>query len=273
MAWARGQTAAGVVCVVWVVVVAAVAEVETPRVLLASAVSGGLVSLCAAVGGVVALRSTDAESAARLRHVFVVLEGAALVLFFPFYWFGFGVEPVGKPGTFAAGTVLLVAVPVVAALVLVVRRSFVVHDLVPDSGEGAPVQRIRVLATVLITAGLALSAGVVAVAAVATEHRAILLVVGLLVTLMPVLLGVRLAGVTDVHSARRRNAGNYVVVPAAAGIAVFDFSSTTGPAGTLFGALAFGAVVLLVVAILVMREFTGEWDRPWREPRGRSVSR
>lgn len=249
----------------WVVVVAAVAGVANPRVLLASAVCGGLVCLCAAVGGVVATRVVDAESAARLRHVFVVLEGAALVLFFPFCWFGFGVEPVGKPGTFAAGVVLVLAVPVVAALVIVVRRSFVVHELVPDTGEGAPVQRIRLLATVLVTAGLALSAGVVAVAAVATEHQVILLVVGLLVTLMPVLLGMRLVGVTDVHSARRRNAGNYVVVPAAAGIAVFDFSVTTGPAGTLFGVMAFGAVVLLVVAALVLRDFTGEWHRPWRD--------
>ncbi|MDX3663981.1 hypothetical protein PV646_42425 [Streptomyces sp. ID05-26A] len=261
----RGQVVAGVVLLAWVAVFAAVADVANPQVLLASAVSGGLVCSCAVAGGVVAMRLTDAESASRLRHVFVVLEGAALVLFFPFYWFGFGVEPVGKPGTFAAGVVLVLAVPVVAALVIVVRRSFVVHELVPDSGEGAPAQRIRVLATVLITVGLALSAGVVAVAAVATEHQVIVLVVGLLVTLMPVLLGVRLASVTDVHSARRRNAGNYVVVPAAGGIAVFDFSSTTGPAGTLFGVLAFGAVVLLVVAILVMREFTGEWERPWRE--------
>ncbi|GGN24555.1 hypothetical protein GCM10011609_78210 [Lentzea pudingi] len=253
------------VLLVWVVVFAAVADVANPRVLLASAVSGGLVCACAAVGGVVATRVTGEESAARLRHVFVVLEGAALVLFFPFCWFGFGVEPVGRPGTFAAGAVLVLAVPVVAALVIVVRRSFVVHELVPDTGGGAPVQRIRVLATVLVTVGLALSAGVVAVAAVATEHQVVLLVVGLLVTLMPVLLGVRLMDVADVHSARRRNAGNYVVVPAAAGIAVFDFSATTGPAGTLFGVMAFGAVVLLVIAILVLRDFTGEWDRPWRD--------
>ncbi|GLY53684.1 hypothetical protein [Lentzea sp. NBRC 102530] len=266
------QAATGVVLVVWVAACAAVIDVANPRVLLASAVSGGLVCLCAAAGGVVALRLTDVESAVRSRHVFVVLEGVALAAFFPFHWFGFGIEPVGRPGTFAVGAVLALAVPVAGALVLALRQSLAVHKIVvaecgplaPDSGAGEPLARVRVLSTVLVVVGTALALAAVAVAFAAPAYRWILLAVGLLVTLTPVLLGVRLASVKDVYDARRRNVGNYVVVPSAGGVAVYAFASTAEEVGVLFGAITFGAVVLLVVAMLVVREFSGDWDRPWR---------
>ncbi|MCX2953807.1 hypothetical protein [Lentzea sp. NEAU-D7] len=278
MTGARGQAAAGVVLLAWIVVFAALTEVENPQVLLATAVSGGLVCLCAVAGGVVAVRVTDAEAAARLRHVFVVLEGTAMAIFYLFYGFAFSVEPVGRPGEFAVVVLLVLSVPALGALVLVLSRSYAVHKLVvnaygplvPDSGEGVRLQRIRVLGTVLVTVGLALAVSAMTVALVAPLYRPVLLVVGLLVTLTPVVLGMSLARVTDVHSARRRNVGNYVIVLAASGFAVSEFSSGAGVAGALFGALVFGAVVLLVIAILVVREFTGEWDRPWR---GRRVSR
>lgn len=278
MTGARGQAAAGVVLLAWIVVFAALTEVENPQVLLATAVSGGLVCLCAVAGGVVAVRVTDAEAAARLRHVFVVLEGTAMAIFYLFYGFAFSVEPVGRPGEFAVVVLLVLSVPALGALVLVLSRSYAVHKLVvdaygplvPDSGEGVPLQRIRVLGTVLVTVGLALAVSAMTVALVAPLYRPVLLVVGMLVTLTPVVLGMSLARVTDVYSARRRNVGNYVIVLAASGFAVSEFSSGAGVAGALFGALVFGAVVLLVIAILVVREFTGEWDRPWR---GRRVSR
>jgi hypothetical protein len=276
----RVQAVVGVALVVWVVVFSALTEVGNPQVLVATAVSGGLVCLCAVAGGVVAVRITDAASAARLRHVFVVLEGAALAIFFPFCWFALSLESAGKPGYTAFVVVLVIAVPVLAALGFVARASFDVHKivvgafgpLVPDSGEGAPVQRIRVLATVLVTAGVALAVSALALALTAPLYRPVLLVVGLLVTLAPVLLGVRLARVTDVHSARRGNVSNYLIVPIASGFSIAEFTSGTGVVGMLFGALVFCAVVLLVIAILVVREFTGERDRPWREPRRREVS-
>ncbi|WP_434448730.1 hypothetical protein [Lentzea sp. E54] len=266
-----GQAAAGTVFGAWVVVFAAVAEAGNRQVLAGAAVCGGLVCLGAVAGGVVATRITDAASVARLRHVFVVLEGAALAIFFPFYWFAIGVEPVDRPGDFALVVVLALAVPVGVALVLVLRRSFAVHavvvgafgPLVPD-GDGAPVGRIRVLGTVLITAGAALSVAAGAVAFTAPLYRPLMLAVALLVTLTPVLLGLRLARVTDLHSARRVHPGSYVIVPAACGFAVSEFASEVAAAGMLFGALVFGAVVLVVIAMLMVREFTGEWDQ--RQP-------
>lgn len=253
------------VLVAWVAGFAALIEVENPQVLVGTAVSGGLVCLCVVAGGVMATRMTDAATAARLRHVFVVLEGAALAIFFPFCWFAFGVEPVGRLGYFAL-VVLVLAVPVVAALAFVLQRSFAMHKivvdafgpLVPDFGEGAPLQRVKLLGTVLVTVGVALSVSAMAVALTAPLYR-------------PVLLGARLARVTDVHSACRGNVGTYAIVPAASVFAVSEFASGVGAVGMLFGALVFGAVVLLVIAILVVREFTGEWDRPWRE-RKRAVS-
>ncbi|NKE59058.1 hypothetical protein FXN61_20480 [Lentzea sp. PSKA42] len=204
----------------------------------------------------------------------------ALAIFFPFYWFALCVESVGKPGYIALVVVLVVAVPVVAALVLAMQGSRTVHKivvdaygpLVPDSGAGAPAHRIRVLGTVLVTAGVALSVSATAVAFTAPLYRPVLLVVGLLVTLAPVLLGVLLTRVTDVCSARRRNVGSYLIVPTASGFAVAEYSSGTGVVGMLFGALVFGSIVLLVIAVLVVREFTGDWDRPRREQK-RAVSR
>ncbi|MFC3895561.1 hypothetical protein ACFOWZ_29150 [Lentzea rhizosphaerae] len=272
--------AVGMVLAAWVVVVAATADVGNPRVLVAAAVCGGLVCLGPVAGGLVAARIADVAAAGRVRHVFVVLEGAALAIFFPFYWFTFGVEPVGKPGGFLLGVVLVLAVPVVAALLLTTWSSRTVHrivvedsgPIVPDSGDGAPAQRVRVLGTVLIVVGVVLSAGVTAVAFAAPSNWLFLEIFGLLVTFTPVLLGIALSRVKDVYSARRRNVGAYFIVPTASGFAVAKIGSTGAELGMLFGALIFGAVVLLVIALLVVREYTGEWDRPWREQR-RAVSR
>ncbi|GHH59891.1 hypothetical protein GCM10017774_83430 [Lentzea cavernae] len=266
------QAVAGAALVAWVVVVAAVAETGSPRVLAAAAVSGGLVCLCALAGGAVATRVADGGSATRLRHVFVVLEGTALALFFPFYWFASGVEPVGEPGAFALGVVLVLAVPVVAALALALSSSLAAHrlvvdesgPLVPDSLAAGLAPRIRVLGTLLVVAGGVLSAGVVALAVLSPSQWVLLEVFGLVVTLTPVVLGLSLTRVRDVYSARRRNVGAYIVVPAAAGYAAARLASIGGAAGMLFGALVFGAIVLLVGANLVVREFTGERDRPWR---------
>lgn len=276
--------AVGVVLAAWVVVVAALADAGNPRVLVAAAVCGGLVCLGPVAGGLVAARIADAAAAGRVRHVFVVLEGAALAIFFPFYWFTFGVEPVGKPGDFLLGVVLALAVPVVAALLLTTWSSRAVHrtvvpkivsasgPVVPDSGGGAPAQRVRVLGTVLIVVGVVLSAGVTAVTFTAPSNWLFLEIFGLLVTFTPVLLGIALSRVKDVYSARRRNVGAYFIVPTASGFAVAKVGSMGAELGMLFGALIFGAVVLLVIALLVVREYTGEWDRPWREQR-RVVSR
>ncbi|MFD4643239.1 hypothetical protein ACFWN2_38440 [Lentzea sp. NPDC058436] len=266
------RAVAGAGLVVWVVVVAAVAETGNPPVLVATAASGGLVCLCVLAGGLVATRVVDAAAAARLRHVFVVLEGTALALFFPFYWFASGVEPVGEPGALALGVVLVLAVPVVTALVLALRSSLAVHrvvvgefgPLVPDSAAPALASRIRALGTLLVVAGAVLSIAVVALAFISPSQWVFLEVFGLVVTLTPVVLGLSLARVTDVYSARRRNVGAYIVVPAAAGYAAAKLASIGGSSGMLFGALVFGAIVLLVGANLVVREFTGEWDRPWR---------
>ncbi|MFJ8966946.1 hypothetical protein ACIRG5_46895 [Lentzea sp. NPDC102401] len=271
------QAAVGVALVAWVVVASALADVGNPQVLVGAAVTGGLVCLCAVAGGVVATRITDAASAARLRHVFVVFEGTALSLLFPFYWFGLGLEPPDGSGYFLVGFVFVIvlAIPVVAALAFVVLGSRAVHmtvveafgPIVPDSGAEAPAQRIRVLGTVLVTAGVVLSAGVLAVAFTAPPLWLVLELPGLLVTLTPVLLGVLLVRVRDVYAARRRNVAAYLILPGACGYAVAKAASIGGASGMLVGGLIFGAVVLLVVALLVVREFTGMWDRPWQETR------
>ncbi len=49
-----------------------------------------------------------------------------------------------------------------------------------------------------------------------------------------------------------------------AGYAAAKLASIGGSSGMLFAALVFGAIVVLVGANLVVREFTGEWDRPCR---------
>ncbi|MFD4670086.1 hypothetical protein ACFWNN_10145 [Lentzea sp. NPDC058450] len=271
---------AGAVLMAWVAVVAALAEVGTPQVLGATAVSGGLVCLCAAVTGLVAARITDAASAARVRHVVVVLEGTALAIFFPFYWFASSVEPVGKPGDFALGVASALVVAVAIALVLVLWISFVVHKvvvdefgpLVPASAEPESVQRIRVLGAVLVVVGAALTVAVVALAFAVPTRLLFLEVSGLLVTLMPVALGLSLAREKNVYTARRRNAVAYIVVPAAVGWAAAKVAVIGGAAGMLFSAVVFGAIVLLVVAILVVREYSAVWDRPVRAGQERKVS-
>ncbi|PWK81629.1 hypothetical protein C8D88_11639 [Lentzea atacamensis] len=272
------QAAVGLLLATWVVVVAARAEVENPLVLVATAVTGMLVCLCAVAGGVVATRLADTAAAARLRHVFVVLDCVAMATFFPFYWFVYALESPGRPGDFAVGLLFVLVVPVVCALSLAVVGSQAVHKIVVDEygplmpDTGAPAQQFRVLGTVLVVAGVVLSIGVVVIAFTAPSRLLMLELIGLAVTLTPVLLGMRLGRVTDVHSARRRNLGMYFVLPAASGFAVAKFASLCGAVGMLFGALVFGAVVLLVIALAVVREYTGDQDWLWRG-RNRPVSR
>lgn len=67
----------------------------------------------------------------------------------------------GRPWDFVPMVVLALVAPVLIALVLAMRGSYLVHKivvdafgpLVPDSGAGAPAQRIRALGTVLVVAG------------------------------------------------------------------------------------------------------------------------
>lgn len=269
------QAVAGVVLAVWVVVAAALSTTGTPRALVATAATGAMVCLCPAVGGLVATRVTGVASAARLRHVFVVLEGAALALFFPFHWSAFGVEQAGKPGALALGVVLVLAAPVAAGLVLAVRTSLLAHrivvaasgPLVPDATAPALLPRIRALGTLLVVAGTVLSVSVVVLAFTVPSRWVLLEAFGLVVTVAPVVLGLSLSRVEDVHSARRRNTSAYIVIPAAAGYAAAEIMSAGGAAGVVFAALVLAATVLLIAAILVMREFSGSWDRTWRVSR------
>ena len=263
----------GVVLVAWVVVLAATTEVGNPPVLVAAAVSVGIMCLCAVAAGLVATRITGVASAARLRHVFVVLEATGLVAFYPYYWSAFNVEPVEVPGGFSLAVAVLLAVPALVALVLIGVISVSVHKLVteadgplvPGSGEGAPAQRIRVIGTVLVTAGVALVIAAVAVALTASRYQGIYLVTGLVVTLTPVVLGVLLTRTTDVCSARRRNSGPYVVIITAFSVPVATFGFETGVSAVLLAVVMFGAMVLTVIAFLMLREYTGAVDRPWRE--------
>lgn len=275
------SAAVGAVLVAWVVAFAALVEVETPHALVLTAVIAGLMCLCPVASGVVATRITDAASAAPLRHAFVVLEGVVLALFFPFYWSLPGVELAGRSYGFAYAVVLVsVFVPVIAALALVLWASHTVHQvvvaasgpIVPDSRAGGPAQRVRVLGTVLVTVGVVGSVAGVAVVFTAPSNLVLLAVFGLPVLLAPVLLGTRLLRVRDVCSERRRNVGWYLAAPFACGFAVTKFVTLGGATGMLFAGLIFAASVFLVVALLVLREFAGEWDRPWRE-RKRAVSR
>jgi hypothetical protein len=222
-----------------------------------------------------------AASAARVRPALVVLEAASLAVFYPFYWAAFGAEPVGSPGDVALRVVLVLAVPVVVALWLTMRVSQTVHNvvvdadgpLVPGAGEGAPTQRVRVLGTVLVTAGVALSVAVVAVALTAARYGEVYLFSGLLVTLTPVLLGVLLTRVEDVYAARRRNVGSYLAVTGTGGIATATFGFGAGVSAVLMAVVMFGGVLLVVIAYVVVREYTGAWDRPWQERTRARLSR
>ncbi|KOV80106.1 hypothetical protein [Nocardia sp. NRRL S-836] len=274
------QVVAGIGLVAWVVAFAVTTDVGNPPVLVAAAVSAGLVCLCPVAAGVLTARVVDAVSARRWRPVFVVLEGTSLAVFSPFYWSVFGVEQAGPPGRLAVGVVVVLAVPVVGALWLTMRASQAVHNvvldangpLVPGTGAGAPARRIWVLGTVLVTAGTALSVAVVAVALTAERYQEVYLVAGLLGTLPPVLLGVVLTRVQDVRSARRANVGAFLAVTGTGGIGVVTSGFGAGVTGVLMAAVLFGGTVLVVIAYVVVREYTGAWERPrqGRAPQGRA---
>ncbi|GGU55162.1 hypothetical protein [Lentzea flava] len=271
--------AAGVLLVAWVIVFAATTEVGNPPVLVAAAVPAGMVSLCAVAAGLVASRVTE-HTAPRVRHVFVVLSGAALALLYPSYWLSFNIEPVGMPGELLLGAALVLLVPLFGALGLVVVIGKGVHrmviekdgPLVPGSGEGAPARRIQELGTVLVVVGALLAVAVVAVSSMSGKHLPFYLFSGLAVTFAVVLLGMSLTRVTDVHMARRKNLGPYVGVISGLTlpVATFGFETVTS---VLFGVVLFGAVVLVVVALLVMGDYTGESHTTWRERRRWRVSR
>lgn len=282
------QVAVGVVLVAWVVVFAATAEVGNPAVLLAAAATAGIVCLAALASGVVATRVVDVASAVRLRHVFVVLEGVVLAVFYPFFWSGFSLETPGPDGDLAVGAVLVLSVPVIVAIGLAFRTSWAVHKIVtevngpivPDDGVGAPLQRIRVLGTILVVVGSVLALAVVPVTLSLSTPvaRGFFLVHAVLIALVPVVLGVKLTRVTDVYSVRRLNVQMWPVVVGPLGLmpaTAYDKVSSMGSAA-LLSALMFGVIVLMVIAMLMVREYAGEFDRPWRERlwgRGSGVSR
>lgn len=276
----RVLTAVGAGLLAWVVVVAALADVGNPPALVAMAVSAGFVCSCLVAAGLVATRINDAESAARLRHVFVVLEGAALAIAYLAYLSGCGTGVVDEAGEFVPWVMPVLAVPTGVSMLLVMWLSLVVHrfvvatggPIVPDAGEGAPAQRIRVVGTVLVTTGVALSAAAVVVALTAPMFQGVYLPAGLVVTLCPVLLGRSLTRVQNVYAARRKNVGSYLFVACAAGVLVATFGFRGTVNGVLLGAVVFVAIVLVLAAALMMREYTGLWDRPWREGK-RKVSR
>ena len=81
--------------------------------------------------------------------------------------------------------------------------------------------------------------------------------------LTPAVLGWSVAGQEPLVLCTRRPRASSGI----SGFAVSKFGSVGGVEGMLFGALTFGAIVLLVIALVVLREYTGQWDRPWREPK------
>ncbi|HEX8868879.1 MAG TPA: hypothetical protein VF821_24675 [Lentzea sp.] len=272
--------AVGVVLVAWMVVSATTTEVATPHMFRAATVSAALVCLCPVAAGLVAWRITDAGSAARLRYVFVVLEGAVLVAFLPSRWTASGVEDAA--GEFSVTLTSSLTVPVVIALVLVLWLSHAVHrtvvgahgPLLAGSGEGAPAERVRVLGVVLVVAGAGLTISAAAVALAVPPPLAVFLFSAVLVTLSPLVLGLVMTRAKDVHRmSRRGGAITFVIVLAFAMPAGdFAFKAGTGTA-VLLCALVAAAVGLQMTAFLVMREYTGELGQTWRERRQLLASR
>ncbi|KJK50816.1 hypothetical protein UK23_09105 [Lentzea aerocolonigenes] len=272
--------AAGVVLVAWMVVSATTTEVATPHMFRAATVSAALACLCAVAAGLVAWRITDAGSAARLRYVFVVLEGAALVTFFPSRWTASDVEDAA--GEFSISLTLSLTAPVLIALGLVLWLSHAVHKtvvgahgpIVADSGEGALADRMRALGAVLVVAGGGLTISAAAVALTVPSPLAAFLFSAVLVTLGPFVLGLVLMRAKDVHWASRRSGVFSFVIVFVFAMPVGDFAFKAG-AGTavLLCALVAAAVGFQVAAFLVMREYTGELGKTWRERRQRLASR
>ena len=231
--------------------------------------------LCSVAAGVLATRIDGAASAARVRQVFVVLDGIVLAAFYPFYWSVVSIEQVGGDGDLHAVSILVLIVPALVAFWLTLYISQSVHKvvlaaygpIVPDAGDGAPAQRIRVLGSVLVGVGVSLTVAAAALALTSSVDGFQVFVV-ILMALVPVLLGVSLTRAIDVYSARRRNVIMYLIVTGSLGISSMGraYDSGTVSAG-LLGALVVGAIVLIVVAFLVLREYADadEWNRPWRE--------
>lgn len=270
---------AGVVLVAWVVVFAATAEVGNPPVLVGAAVTAGMACLCAVAAGVVASRVTEL-TAARSRHVFVVLTGATLVLLNPCYWLSFTLEPVGRPGESLRGVALVFLVTLFAATALVAAAGKPVHRMVfakkaslePDDGEGAPARRIQLLGTVLVVVGALLVVPVVAVSSMSGERLPYYLFAGLAVTLTTVVLGVSLTRVTNVHMARRKNFGLYVLFTWGLTLPMETFGFETVNS-VLFVAVLFVAAVAAVVALTMVSDYTGEWLATMEERRRWRASR
>ncbi|MEV6241231.1 hypothetical protein [Lentzea sp. NPDC051838] len=265
--------AVGVVLAAWVVVFAVTTKVGNPPALLAAAVSAGLACACLVAAGVLAARLREADAAARWRHVFVVLECVVVAVFYTFLWATYTVEPVGEPDGWSPAVLLLLGAPTVTAMLVVGHLSKVMYRFVVEANgpvvqdDAASVQRIRVVGSVLVAVGIMLSVAVVAVSAT-DENQAWYLITGLLGTLVPVVLGLKFVRVYDVYSARRVKAALYLALTFAFVFPLSGIGSVSAsPVTTLLGTVRLGVVVLVVSAVLIMREYTGEWGRSWRASR------
>ncbi|MET9626149.1 hypothetical protein ABZX92_01680 [Lentzea sp. NPDC006480] len=265
--------AAGIALIAWVVVVAVTTEVGNPPVLAAAAMAAGMVCLCVVAAGAVASRVTE-RTAARMRHVFVVLTGASVALLFPSYWITFDLEPARMPEAWTLGPKPLLLVPPLAAAVLAAVPTRAVHrmlfeadgPLVPEPGEGAPARRVQALGTVLVVAGSLLAVAAVAVSSMSGNRMPFFLFSGLVVTLGVVLYGVLLTRVTNVYMARRKYFGGFVgaICGLASPVSTFGFETVSS---VLIEVVVFGALVLVVVAAMVLAEYTGEFHTPLKERR------
>ncbi|MFS8103740.1 hypothetical protein LFM09_42125 [Lentzea alba] len=267
--------AVGAGLVVLVTLIPVLLPVETGSATLAAVVFAVIMCLCAAVAGGMALLIADEGAAARLRRWFVVLEGVGMSSAFPLLAAALGMDVPGREGNGDVLGALSLTVPSFVSAFLVFRVSYAVHmvatdangPLVPGDGSGAPALQLRLLGRVLLVLGLVLGINVWAVpAATGMPARIVFAVVlGTIVTLCAVVLGAMLMRVTDVSTARRVKVGWVCAGSALSITAVGPMAGSKMTAvGVLYCALVFGGVVLVVIGTLVLRGYTGAWDRPWR---------
>lgn len=237
---------------------------------------GVVLCLCLAAVGALGLWVVDEASAVRLRRWFRVLETAMSVLVFPLFWALFGI--LWQTGlTWASLWATAFVVPIMVAMPFAGRVSYAVHVLVagvigPFELDDASTQRLRSLGILMVVVGGGVAVGALPLTLalpVSTERSVYFAVFVVFTAIFPVLLGVKLMRVRNVHAARQIKPqiyfGGMAGFSASASRPVFgEFASITTSEIAL-GVVLLVVVVLTVVGMQVWSRYTSVGIRPLKE--------
>jgi hypothetical protein len=231
---------------------------------------------CLAAVGALGLWVVDEASAVRLQRWFRVLEAAVLVPVFPLFWALFGILWQSEL-TWVSVSAVAFVVPFLVAMSFAGRVSNAVYVLVagvtgPFEPDDASTQRLRSLGTLMVVVGggVAASALPLTLALPVSAAQSGYFAVSVVFTaIFPILLGVKLIRVRNVHAARQMKPQMYIggvsgiSIPASRPV-FGEFTSITA-SGIVLGAVLLVVIVLMVVAMQVWSGYTSVGIRPVKE--------